>query len=70
MGYQVESHAASSTASRADFSNPRECRGVETGRGGKFSGAVPFLAVFWADEERAGDDGMAVVSGKWAQRAR
>lgn len=24
----------------------------------------------WADGERAGDDGMAVVSGKWTQIAR
>jgi hypothetical protein len=31
---------------------------------------VPFLAVLWADGERAGDGGMAVVSGKWAQKAR
>jgi hypothetical protein len=31
---------------------------------------VPFLAVFWADGERAGDDGMAVANGKWAQSAR
>jgi hypothetical protein len=50
-------------------------QGVETvhrtGRGrGKFLGAVLFLAVFGVDEERAGDDGMAVVNSKWAQMAR
>jgi hypothetical protein len=46
----------------------REAQGVETegrGAGGRFSCAVPCLAVLWAGRERVGDDGMAFVSGKW-----
>jgi hypothetical protein len=73
MEYRVESHAASSTASRADFSNPSKTRRISRSAGsrdrkgerrGKISYPLPFLAVFWADEERVGDDGMAVVNGK------
>jgi len=45
----------------------RGVQGVEAGRGrGRFSCAVPCLAVLWAEGERAGNEGMAVVSGKWA----
>jgi cellulose synthase/poly-beta-1,6-N-acetylglucosamine synthase-like glycosyltransferase len=39
-------------------------------QGVEFSCTVPFLAVFLADRERAGNSGMAVVNGKWVQRAR
>jgi hypothetical protein len=47
-----------------------ECRKQRPKQGeGRFSCAVPCLAVLWADGERAGDDGMAVVSGKWAPEA-
>jgi hypothetical protein len=32
---------------------------------------MPLLVVLWEDREHASDDdGMAVVSGKWAQEAR
>jgi hypothetical protein len=76
MGWQVESHAASSTASWVDFASPgkgkahlAECRGVETeGRGarGGSSCAVPCLVVLWAGGEWASDNDMAVMSCKWA----
>jgi hypothetical protein len=42
-------------------------QGVETGRGrgrGKFLYTIPFLAVFWTDGERAGDNGIVVANGK------
>ena len=64
------SSAWDSTVSLADFSNPGKTRRISRSagsrteaRGGVIFIAVPFLAV-WADRERAGDSGIAVVSGK------
>jgi hypothetical protein len=72
MGWPVESHTASSTASRADFASSGKSKAHLAERKkqrpkqgeGRFSCAVPCLAVLWADGERAGDNGIAVVSCK------
>jgi hypothetical protein len=40
-------------------------QGVETEGRGRVSYTVRFLAVLWAGGERVGNNGMAVVSGKW-----